>query len=50
MSELRGAREQTGRTIKAGHEYKQLLLVIISDTEQQRQHTHGGQAAEFDYF
>ena len=41
--------EQTGRTIKAGHEYKQLLLVIISDTEQQRQ-THGVQAAEFDYF
>ena len=43
--------ELTGRTIKAGHEYKQLLLVIISDTEQQqRQQTHGGQAAEFDYF
>ena len=43
--------EQTGRTIKAGHEYKQLLLVIISDTEQQQQQqTHGGQAAEFDYF
>ena len=43
--------ELTGRTIKAGHEYKQLLLVIISDTEQQQQQqTHGGQAAEFDYF
>ena len=44
--------ELTGRTIKAGHEYKQLLLVIISDTEQQQrqQQTHGVQAAEFDYF